>query len=81
MDKGDFSEDAEDSLREPVDLSEVVSALEDFDVFFEKSPMIAASGTRVRPQTIAIGSLLSPEKSLRKMLQNCPGEGGTVEEK
>jgi len=39
--KGDLTEDAEDSLREPVDLSDVVSALEDLDVFFEKIPMIA----------------------------------------
>ena len=41
LDKGDFREDAEDSLREPVDLNEVVSALEDLDVFFEKIPMVA----------------------------------------
>lgn len=44
--KGDFSDDAEDSFRELVDLNEVVSALDDLDVFFEKNPIFAVSGDK-----------------------------------
>jgi hypothetical protein len=57
LNKGDFSDDAEDSLRELTDLNEVVSALEDLDDFFEKSPIFATcfKVIRIYPQVIAIG--------------------------
>lgn len=63
MDKGDFREDAEDSFREPVDLNEVVSALEDLDVFFEKIPMIVVA---VVYKTVSAKQLLLAQSNCRE---------------